>query len=207
MPRTPEFNRDNVIDTARDVFWERGYTQTSVSDLVRATGLKPGSLYCAFGSKKGLFLEVLDTYERRFIERLEAAGRHPSGALAGFIDLLDEAIDDAVLGRDRRGCLAVNAMLEMAGHDPDIEARIVRHNAGTRTAIASLVRIAQAEGDIDAERDPDDVAAFILNSVWGLRVMCRAENNPHMLNAVAAGILAGVGNRQQKARVRVTPAL
>lgn len=207
MPRPPQFDRTRVIDAAIEVFWEHGYTQTSVCELVRATGLKPGSLYGAFGSKKGLFLEVLDTYEQRFIKRLRAAGRHESGALAGFIDLLDELIDDAVLGRDRRGCLAVNAMLEMAGHDPDIEAKIVRHNAGTRAAIAELVRQAQSEGDIDSRRDPDDLAAFILNSVWGLRVMCKAENNPHMLNAVAAGILAGVGNRQQKARVRVTPAL
>ncbi len=207
MPRPRQFDRTRVIEAAIDVFWEHGYTQTSVCELVRATGLKPGSLYGAFGSKKGLFLEVLDTYEQRFIKRLRAAGRHESGALAGFIDLLDELIDDAVLGRDRRGCLAVNAMLEMAGHDADIEAKIVRHNAGTRAAIADLVRQAQAEDDIDARRDPDDLAAFILNSVWGLRVMCKAENNPHMLNAVAAGILAGVGNRQQKARVRVTPAL
>ncbi len=207
MPRNPEFNRDKVIDAARTVFWAQGYTQTSVAHLVKATGLKPGSLYCAFGSKKGLCLEVLDTYTRSLIERLKLAGRHESGALAGFIDLLDELIDDAVTNRDRRGCLAVNAMLEMAGHDPDIEARIVRHNATMRAAFADLVRRAQADGDVDASRDADDVAAFIVNSVWGLRIMCKAENNAHMLNAVAAGILAGVGNRQQKARVRVTPAL
>ena len=60
MARHAEFNRDDVIHQATYVFWERGYARTSVSDLVDATGLQPGSLYAAFGNKKGLFLEVID---------------------------------------------------------------------------------------------------------------------------------------------------
>ncbi len=59
MPRTPEYDRSHVVDQAMAVFWERGYGKTSICDLVAATGLKPGSLYAAFGSKKGIYLEVL----------------------------------------------------------------------------------------------------------------------------------------------------
>ncbi len=72
MPRTPEYDRDQVIGQATAVFWERGYGQTSVCDLVAATGLQPGSLYAAFGSKKGVFLEVLDHYNRQFLEKIRA---------------------------------------------------------------------------------------------------------------------------------------
>ena len=45
-----------------------------------------------------------------------------------------------------------------------------------------------------------------MNSIWGLRVMCRHEADREVLNGIAAGILAGVGNRQVKARIRVSPA-
>jgi TetR/AcrR family transcriptional repressor of nem operon len=206
MPRSPEFDRDQVIEAAQAVFWDRGYSQTSVADLVAATGLKPGSLYGAFGSKKGVFLEVLEAYNKGFVKRVKALSRHESGALAGLITILDTIIDDAVSGADRRGCLAVNALLEMSRHDDDIRARLHLHNRRTRIAFAALVKTAQIQGDIDASRDPDDVAAFLMNCIWGLRVTCREESSRDVLNGIAAGIIAGLGNQQQKARIRISPA-
>ncbi len=206
MPRAPAFDRSIVIDQAQRVFWARGYGQTSVCDLVKATGLKPGSLYAAFGSKKGVFLEVLDAYNRGFIEKLDGLARQPSGALAGLVDILDDIVDDAVTGRDRRGCLAVNALLEMSQHDAEIESRLKLHSERTRRAFSALISAAQAQGDVDPERNADDIAAFLVNSIWGLRVMCRSESNRHTLNAIAAGILAGIGNRQAKIRVKLSPA-
>lgn len=206
MPRSPEFDRDEVIEAAQAVFWDRGYSQTSVADLVEATGLKPGSLYGAFGSKKGVFLEVLEAYNRGFIRQIRMLRQHESGALAGLITIFDAIIDDTVTGQDRRGCLAVNAMLEMSRHDEDIAERLRLHNERTRKALAELVRSAQVQGDIETKRDPEDIAAFLINSIWGLHVMCRDESNRNVLNGIAAGILAGVGNRQEKARIRVSPA-
>ena len=206
MPRSPEFDRDEVVEAAQSVFWDRGYSQTSVADLVEATGLKPGSLYGAFGSKKGVFLEVLEAYNRGFIRHVGALRRHESGALAGLITILDAIIDDAVTGEDCRGCLAVNAMLEMSRHDDDIAERLQLHTERMRKAFAELVSTAQAQGDIEPQRNPEDVAAFLMNNIWGLRVMCRHEADREVLNGIAAGILAGVGNRQVKARIRVSPA-
>ncbi|MEO1247886.1 MAG: TetR/AcrR family transcriptional regulator [Pseudomonadota bacterium] len=206
MPRTPEFDRQTVILEAQQVFWSRGYGQTSVSDLVAATGLKPGSLYAAFGSKRGVFLEVLDAYNHAFVGRLRALAKQESGALEGLVGILDEIVDDAATGRDRRGCLAVNALLEMSQHDEEIESRLRQHNERVRRAFAEVVKAAQAQGDVDAQRDPADIAAFLVNSIWGLRVMCKSESDRRTLNAIAAGILAGIGNRQRKIRLRVSPA-
>ncbi len=206
MPLSPEFDRAVVIEAAQAVFWDRGYSQTSVADLVQATGLKPGSLYGAFGSKKGVFLEVLEAYNQSFVTYVKALRRHESGALAGLITILDTIIDDAVTGADRRGCLAVNALLEMSRHDEDIETALSAHNRRTRKAFAKLVETAQVQGDIDPTRDPEEVAAFLMNCIWGLRVTCRDESRREVLNAIAAGIMAGVGNQQHKARIRISPA-
>jgi len=60
MARPREFVESLAIDAAASVFRRNGYAATSIGQLVEATGVHPGSLYAAFGSKRGLFLHVLD---------------------------------------------------------------------------------------------------------------------------------------------------
>jgi TetR/AcrR family transcriptional repressor of nem operon len=65
MPRTGrprEFDEDVAINAAKDLFWSRGYTATSIRDLVPVLGLRSGSLYGAFGGKRSLFLRALRRY-------------------------------------------------------------------------------------------------------------------------------------------------
>lgn len=60
MARPREFNEALAIDAAAAVFRRNGYSATSVEQIVEATGVHRGSLYATFGSKRGLFLRVLE---------------------------------------------------------------------------------------------------------------------------------------------------
>jgi TetR/AcrR family transcriptional repressor of nem operon len=195
MPRTPEYKRSTVIAQAMAVFWERGYARTSVGHLTRATGLNPGSLYAAFGSKKGVFLEVLDEYNRDFLERIHAMSRSDANALAALRGLLDDIVEDTIAGEDRRGCLSVNALLELARHEPDIARRIDAHNASVRRALAELIGRGQRDGDIDADADPDALSAFLVNNIWGMRIMCRSRPDPAALEAVVDNVVKALERR------------
>ena len=62
MAGVKQFDRDEVIERAMDLFWQRGYESTSVDDLVEATGINRGSLYGTFGDKRRLFLATIDRY-------------------------------------------------------------------------------------------------------------------------------------------------
>ena len=73
MPRTRQFDRDGVVETAMNLFWLYGYDATSIQDLVDATGVERGSLYHAFNSKAGLFAAALDHY----------SGVHPAQTILG----------------------------------------------------------------------------------------------------------------------------
>ena len=193
MPRTPEYDRSQVVDQAMAVFWERGYGKTSIGDLVTATGLKPGSLYAAFGSKKGIYLEVLEEYHRGFVVRIRDLARSGSAKMPAIRGLLQTIADDAVSGRDRRGCLSVNALLEMSTHDPDVAARLDTHNAGVRLAFADLFSAAQERGEIPEARDPMSLAAFLVSNIWGMRVMCKARADRSAMAAVIDGVMASMG--------------
>ena len=196
MPRHAEYNRDTVIAAATTVFWERGYSQTSIGDLVSATGLQPGSLYAAFGNKKGLFLEVIDQYNQAFIRRIRALRSQDSAALTKIRGLLQQIVDEAADGGADHGCLTVNALLEMSQHDKDIARRLRAYNAQLRKAFAWLVRDAQAEGDVVAGQDPNELAAFVINNIWGMRVMCKSRPDRASLEAIVTGVLAALQPRR-----------
>ena len=192
MSRPAEYNRDSVINQATAVFWEKGYGKTSISDLVEATGLQPGSLYAAFGNKKGLFLEVVDQYNDAFIRRLRALRAADGAAIKKLHGVLEQIVEDACNGKAKHGCLTVNALLELSRHDDDISARLRGYNARVRKAVAWLVSDAQAEGDVSTERDPNEMASFIVNNIWGLRVMCKSQPDRASLESVVAGVMAGL---------------
>ena len=73
MARPAQFERDDVLEKAMQVFWEQGYNATSMASLVDATSLKPGSIYAAFDSKEGLFLAALDHYAQQSVARIKRA--------------------------------------------------------------------------------------------------------------------------------------
>ena len=192
MARTPEFDRAFVVDRAMRVFWQHGYSQTTVTDLVAATGLQPGSLYAAFGNKKGVFLAVLETYNANFLARIRRLGEDSRPALGCIRELLQTIVEDAVDDRKRQGCLAVNALLEMSAHEPDVASRLEAHNRRVRQAFADLIARAQADGDVTPHKTPDALSAFLVNNLWGMRVMCRGAADRESLAAVVDGILAAL---------------
>lgn len=192
MARAPEFERAEVVEKAMTVFWERGYGQTSVGDLVNATGLNPGSLYAAFGSKKGVFLEVLDEYNSGFLARVRSLGSGNRPAMHDLYVFLLSIVDETVAGRDRRGCLSVNALLELSQHDADIADRLNRHNETVRTAFSRVLSLAQAQGDIPAGKDIGGLAAFLVSNLWGMRVMCKSRPERASMVAVVDGVMTGL---------------
>jgi TetR/AcrR family transcriptional repressor of nem operon len=194
MPRPAEYNRNFVITQATAVFWEKGYGKTSIGDLVEATGLQPGSLYAAFGNKKGLFIEVVDQYNQEFIGRLRTLREADGPAIDKLQAIMRQIVDDAMAGRGSHGCLTVNALLELSRHDEEIADRLRRYNAKVRKAFAWLVKDAQAEGSVSAARDPNEIASFVVNNIWGMRVMCKSRPDRPGLEGVVAGVMAGLRN-------------
>ena len=193
MPRPPGYERSAVLAHATDVFWTRGYGATSVSDLVAATGLKPGSLYAAFGSKKGLFLEVLNDYNARFLADVEQCIAAAPGPLAAVRELLRRSADATLGDVGRRGCLAVNALLEMAAHDEDIAGTLRRHNERLRRRLETLLGQARERGELQQGADPQELSVFVLNNLWGMRVLCKGNPSRAALDSIIAGVMRGLG--------------
>jgi len=160
-------------------FWAKGYESTSLSDLTAATGLHKGSLYQAFGDKHALFIEALRRYLdemlRRNREALEAAETPLEGlrnVAHALVDLAGEDSDGA------RGCMALNSLVELAPHDPDVCDVLRAHAARVHGGIATVLGDAQKTGQVRSDRPPELLASLILTFSWGLAASMKGNTSP-----------------------------
>src|SRR5271169_3600422 len=107
--RPRSFDRDLALGKALDLFWERGYEGTSLSDLTAAMGIASASLYAAFGSKEELFREALMLYGMTVGAPPGQALREHPDTRDAFEAMLRAAADAMTIPDAPRGCLLVLA--------------------------------------------------------------------------------------------------
>jgi TetR/AcrR family transcriptional regulator, transcriptional repressor for nem operon len=170
MAGTKQFDHGTVVDRAMMLFWRKGYGPTSIQDLEKATRLRRGSLYNAFGDKQGLFVAALKRYETTVSqERVkQLSNPDPYRAIEGFLEVLVTQMSEP---SRPRGCLHTNTSLEFP-NAPDQVLRIIAERiAGIEGAIYVVLRRAQAEGFLDAAADARAVARFYLGVAKGITVL------------------------------------
>jgi TetR/AcrR family transcriptional repressor of nem operon len=193
MPRPREFDREKALQQAMELFWCQGYEATSVQSLGAAMGLNPGSLYNAFTDKHTLFLEALRCYQEREYRvacDLFAGPATGRAAIARFFTLV-VAQDSA--DPDHKGCLMVNSAAELADRDPEVRARVASSRSQMTALFRDAILQAQRAGEIAAERDPDILAAFLMNSLFGLRLTAKIQPDRAALQAIVDTTLTALG--------------
>lgn len=190
MARPIQFDRDEVIERALHAFWEQGYCATGMARLVDATHLKPGSLYAAFDSKQGLFLAALDRYGEQSAERLRLQLEGADSPLQGIGEFLRSLATTVESAEKQGSCLLVNSVLELARRDDEVRAHANRHFALIERMLADALRRAQDQGELAADRNCDELASFLINNIWGLRVLAGTGPQPGRAQQIVGQILS-----------------
>ncbi len=167
MPRKPAYDKNTLIDRARDLFWKQGWAGTSLKDLERTLGLNPGSFYAAFGSKDKLFELALDRYAQGGTKRLrDLAAEHGAlGALQRYPGLV---IDGS--STPAKACMLAKTVLELKNQNDQLAARANAHLSNMENLFADLFREAQAAGEVSDRYDADALARRYQSDLLGLRV-------------------------------------
>jgi TetR/AcrR family transcriptional repressor of nem operon len=170
MSRPREFDEQQALQQAKEVFWQRGYEATSLTDLLAAMGLSKSSFYETFGSKRELFLRSLGRYQD---EQLAAFRRQLAGGASARQAI--EALFRAAIGCEaHKGCMACNEAVELAARDVDVERRVAAGTAALEEILAEAIARGQAEGSIGARLPPADLARLLMVALNGLQVEVRA---------------------------------
>jgi AcrR family transcriptional regulator len=183
MPGTRQFDHDTVVDRAMMVFWRKGYAGTSIDDLEKATRLRRGSLYNAFGDKQGLFVAALKRYETTVGEERIKRLSNPDAyrAIEGFLDILVTQMSEP---SRPRGCLHTNTSLEFPNAPDEVLRIIAERTAGIEGAIYLVLRRAQAEGMLDPKADARALARFYLGVAKGITVLHKVSGDASSLRDV-----------------------
>ena len=189
MARPREFDEDEVVARAQDQFWTAGYTATSITDLVAATGVSRGSLYGAFGDKRRLFLRALDSYCAGTIAAVHADLDGAPGTAAQRLATHMQHVADSC-GASTRGCFLAKSTAELAAADPDVAVRAERMYGTYEQILVSCLQQAQQHGDLDAQHDPRTAAALLLITIRGMDALGRTGRGADFMRKVARHSLA-----------------
>lgn len=162
MPRNKEFDYDEKLVTARDLFWKKGYNATTMNDLVDTMQINRSSLYLAYGNKHDLFLKSLVNYiGRKDKQYSEAAtrGEKPLDAIRNVIySVMDSALRET-------NCLFTNSVFELATTDKQVRDILKKQNLKAAALFEKLLKQAQSDGSLSPDKEPRALAYFLVSGL------------------------------------------
>ena len=183
-----QFDEQEVIALALDVFWRKGLNDTTMQDLAAATGVQRGSLYNAYGDKEAIFLRAFDQYARDFLESV--AKLLAEGDVAERLTkFFDSAIVNMTGGSPPRGCLTTRTALN-AGISSEVVRERVQDLLG-RLEQAVSKAISSAPGGRPAA-EANRLARVVVTFTRGLAVMERAGYSRKQLKESASTFVAAL---------------
>jgi TetR/AcrR family transcriptional repressor of nem operon len=194
MARPREFDEAAVLDAAALCFWEHGYDATSIRDLVEKTGLTGASLYNAFGDKRELYHLALD----RYVEDILANRIRRCAAMApreSILAFFDEIVNGSLSDPQLRGCMLVNAAIDVAPHDAEARKAVANVLIRIETFFRVQIAAGQEDGTIARTLTAEDLARHLLGVLMGVRVLARVRPEPALLRGVISVAFALLDER------------
>jgi AcrR family transcriptional regulator len=188
MGRTAAYDREAVLGTAMELFWARGYRNTSLKDLERAIDMRPGSIYAAFGSKDALFLATLERYAeagRTALAQSLAQAESPLAGLAAHVRTLGGIAGAAP---PSRACMLVKTLLETPDDAAELRAAVEAMMRDVEEGFATAFRRARDIGEIGPDADPERLAARLQSAIFGLRAYAQRPQAGPRVAALAEDI-------------------
>lgn len=174
MARPREFDIDEALTDAMNVFWAHGYDAASLPALLEGMGLTRGSLYKAFTDKKSLFIRILNLYETEAVK--PAVDLLTDQSMDGLerICRLFSGVIDVVRNGDHRGCLLCSAAAGPAAVDAEISGLVHLQLGQMREAFEVALSQSSAHAKAIAE-NRCEMADLLLSQYVGLRVLVRSN--------------------------------
>ena len=195
MPRVKKYDPDRVLEKAMKTFWAKGYDSTSVENLVESMGINRFSLYDSFGSKRQLYLSVLDTYCQNVVgQRLGALEGSDEGldCLRKFLNDYADGVCENVRKKGMpKGCLMTMTSTDLIREDPEVARRVEANLRRMIRAFRRVLERAVEKGEINRNADLNAYAIYLVGCAQGLDIIAKSLN-PKELRIYIDKVIAGL---------------
>jgi TetR/AcrR family transcriptional regulator, transcriptional repressor for nem operon len=189
MPRPREFDSEQALQQATDLFWKKGFFETSVDDLVRCTGVGTYGLYSVYGDKKGLFLAALDKFRDKYVNQLLSQLEQPDASWPAITQYFSLVIDRAGTVEGRLGCLMCITSNQMIGLDAEVDKKVRQHFRRLKRAFHRAIANAAHKGEIKNNIDPEIYGDYLVGLAHGAASLLRSGNSTKSIrNFVTTGL-------------------
>jgi TetR/AcrR family transcriptional regulator, copper-responsive repressor len=198
--RPREFDREEILERAMRLFWERGYDSTSVSDLTEAMGITAPTLYSTFGDKKGLFLEALNRYEAgqgQFVIR--ALSEEPTAERA-IERLLLDTVDFFFVPDNPKGCMMVLSATNCTVESLDIRDELAERRRAGERVLRARIAAGRDAGEMPPNTDVDALTGMVVATLFGLSLKARDGASRVALKKIVAQLMQAWPRRKSASR-------
>ena len=168
MARALEFDYDKAIDRATRIFWKKGYSGTSLRDLLKGMGIGEGSFYNTLKSKKQLYLECLKHYNGTVVRRRSTALFSPASVKEGVRCLFRTVLDALDDPQTPRVCLMARSVSSEVFAEGDLRKFVQSDMAAFVSAFSERLKTAKNSGELPPEFKPEVVAQIVATYLQGL---------------------------------------
>lgn len=173
--RPREFDRDEAVRKAMELFWKKGYMQTTLGDLCQELGISPPSFYCAFRTREDLFLETVDYYVKTYwgkaLERL-AGEKDIYAAVEG---LFTDAVRIYMRHGLSNGCFVDISIVGLSSGEMRIINALEAESEKTREFFRRRLMQAIEEGQIAPDSDIPAITGSLMAFVKGIAALARGS--------------------------------
>ena len=194
MTRARTFDPSTALSQVVDLFASKGYSETSMEDIVRTTGVSRYGLYGTFGNKRELFEQALERYaegmgKQSFLRLLE-----PGASLGHIRQIFDDRVADMCCAEENKGCLFIHTAMELAPQDEEIRGVLQRFMKRMSKAFAIGLDSAKGRGEIHEDVDVDTAGELLTSSMFGLVVLGRTGFPKETLDGIVESTLNSLKN-------------
>jgi len=174
------YDDSNIIKKAQEIFWQKGYSATSLSDLQKATGAGAGSFYNTFkGGKKEVFQKAVQ--ERRLAFDSFKSQLEISESPLELIKVFFRSIADASKEEHLKGCIIANTVVEMTYIDEDLEASAVQILKEVEQMFTEAIKQEQIKGKLQTQTSPEILGKYLITFWCGLNTLRRMYPDKNVL--------------------------
>jgi TetR/AcrR family transcriptional regulator, transcriptional repressor for nem operon len=185
MARTKEFDPDEALKIAVNVFWRLGYEHTSLETLMREMGISKQSLYDTFGDKRSIYFRAMSRYRDDTNASLRKLFAREKSVRKGFAKIFQAMIRENK-AQHERGCLLMNTNLSRAVDDVEVREFLRDNQKQVEEIFIAAFVDAQERREIGAEKDPVTLAKFFVATIQGMRALARLNHDRRELESISA---------------------